>query len=208
MKELNLEKVFEIEMSCIPATVWLELSGASIDVEGLKKLEITIKEKLEAVRLQVLNILRDAGYKNLDLSGLPVVNLDSPDQLKSARKIGQEVESTDDSTLSGLDHPVGKALKEYRKYKKLLSAFLEKLPKHINPATGRTHANFNQYGTLAGRFSCSQPNLQQFPIDTSVRTLFSCGNHCKIITADYSQIELRILAYPGKDYKLPLEIQG
>jgi len=202
LKELNLNKVFETEMFCIPATVWLELSGAPIYVEGLKKLEITTKEKLEAARLQVLNILKDSGYKNLDLSGLPVVNLDSPDQLKSAIwKIGKEVESTDDSTLSGLDHPVGKALKEYRKYKKLLSAFLEKLPKHINPATGRIHANFNQYGTLAGRFSCSQPNMQQLPKDNNFRVLFKGSEGSKIITADYSQVELRILAEVSQEPK-------
>lgn len=189
-------------MFCIPATVWLELSGTPIDVEGLKKLEITTKEKLEATRLQVFNILRDAGYKNLDLSGLPVVNLDSSKQLKSALwKIGLDVESTDDSTLSGLDHPVGEALKKYRKYQKLLNTFVEKLPKYINPVTGRIHANFNQYGTLAGRFSCSRPNMQQLPKDNDVRALFKSSKDSKIIAADYSQVELRILAEVSQEPK-------
>ncbi len=202
LKELSLEKVFATEMSCIPATVWLELSGTPIDLKEAKKLEQEIRGKLESSRLNVLTILKEAGYRNLDLEGMPAVNLDSPAQLlKALKTIGLDIASTDESTLSALKHPAGKALKEYRKHQKLLNTFLEKLPKHINPATGRIHANFNQYGTLAGRFSCSGPNLQQLPRDKSIRALFKGNNGSKIITADYSQIELRILAEVSKEPK-------
>jgi len=83
----------------------------------------------------------------------------------------------------------------------LINTFLVILPKHINPATGRIHANFNQYGTLPGRFSCSRPNLQQLPKDNNIRALFKGNNGSKIITADYSQIELRILAEVSKEPK-------
>lgn len=202
LKKLNLEKVFATEMSCIPATVWLELSGTPIDLEGAKKLETEIKEKLDSSRLNVLTILKESGYRNLDLEGMPAVNLDSPAKLlKALKAIGLDIASTDESTLLALKHPAGKALKEYRKHQKLLNTFLEKLPKHINPATGRIHANFNQYGTLAGRFSCSKPNLQQLPRDKNIRALFKGNNGSKIITADYSQIELRILAEVSKEPK-------
>jgi DNA polymerase-1 len=202
LKELGLEKVFATEMSCIPATVWLELSGTPIDLEEAKKLEQEIRGKLESSRLNVLTILKESGYRNLDLEGMPAVNLDSPAQLlKALKAIGLDIASTDESTLSSLKHPAGKALKEHRKHQKLLNTFLEKLPKHINPATGRIHANFNQYGTLAGRFSCSGPNLQQLPRDKSIRALFKGDNGSKIITADYSQIELRILAEVSKEPK-------
>lgn len=202
LKELGLEKVFTIEMSCIPATVWLELSGTQIDLEGAKKLEQEIRGKLESSRLNVLTILKEAGYRNLGLEGMPAVDLDSPAQLlKALKAIRLDLSSTDESTLSSLKHPVGKSLKEYRKHQKLLNTFLEKLPKHVNPATGRIHANFNQYGTLAGRFSCSGPNLQQLPRDKSIRALFKGNNGSKIITADYSQIELRILAEVSKEPK-------
>lgn len=202
LKKLGLEKVFAAEMSCIPATVWLELSGIPIDLTGAKKLEQEIKEKLEVARLNVLTILKEAGYRNLDLEGMAAVNLNSPIQLlKVLRAIGLDLASTDESTLSALKHPVGKALKEHRKHQKLLNTFLKKLPKHINPATGRIHANFNQYGTLAGRFSCSGPNLQQLPRDKNIRALFKGNNGSKIITADYSQIELRILAEVSKEPK-------
>lgn len=202
LKKLNLEKVFATEMSCIPATMWLELSGTPIDLEGAKRLEQEIRGKLESSRLNVLTILKESGYRNLDLEGMPAVNLDSPAKLlKALKAIGLDIASTDESTLSDLKHPAGKALKEYRKHQKLLNTFLEKLPKHINPATGRIHANFNQYGTLAGRFSCSHPNLQQLPRDKNIRALFKGNNGSKIITADYSQIELRILAEVSKEPK-------
>lgn len=202
LKKLNLEKVFATEMSCIPATVWLELSGTPIDLEGANRLKQEIRGKLELSRLNVLTILKESGYRNLDLEGMPAVNLDSPAKLlKALKAIGLNLESTNESTLSAMKHPVGKALKEYRKYQKLLNMFLEKLPKHINPATGRIHASFNQYGTLAGRFSCSKPNLQQLPRDKYIRALFKGNNGSKIITADYSQIELRILAVVSKEPK-------
>ncbi|MBU4138585.1 MAG: hypothetical protein KJ729_01375, partial [Euryarchaeota archaeon] len=134
LKKLSLEKVFATEMSCIPATVWLELSGTPIDLEGAKKLEKEIKEKLDSLRLNFLTILKESGYRNLDLEGMPAVNLDSPAKLlKALKAIGLDLASTNESTLSALKHPAGKALKEYRKHQKLLNTFLEKLPKHINP---------------------------------------------------------------------------
>ncbi|MCZ7401083.1 MAG: DNA polymerase [Candidatus Methanoperedens sp.] len=202
LKKLCLEKVFATEMSCIPATVWLELSGTPIDLDGAQKLEKETRGKLELSRLNVLTILKQSGYRNLDLEGMPAVNLNSPAKLlKALKDIGLELASTNVSTLSAMKHPAGKALKEYRKHQKLLNTFLEKLPKHINPATGRIHANFNQYGTLPGRFSCSRPNLQQLPKDKNIRALFKGNNGSKIITADYSQIELRILAEVSKEPK-------
>lgn len=202
LKNLHLEKVFEIEMACIPATVWLELSGIQLDLEGLKKLEFETKDKLETARIEVLTLLKESGFKGLDLSGLPAVDINSPKNLKAALwSIGLEVKSTDDSTISDLNHPVAKAIKDYRRYQKLLSSFLVKLPKHINPITGRIHAEFNQYGTLAGRFSCSKPNLQQLPRDDGIRALFRGNNGNKIVTADYSQIELRILAEVSQEPK-------
>jgi len=127
LKELGLEKVFEIEMSCIPATVWLELSGLPLDLEGLKKVQGEIKKKIEAAEFKVKTFLKESGYKNLDLFGLPAVNLDSPIQLLEAMKvIGLKIDSTGDEVISGIDHPIGKAIKEYRKQQKLLTGFILK----------------------------------------------------------------------------------
>ncbi|NJD03824.1 MAG: hypothetical protein FIA99_14770 [Ruminiclostridium sp.] len=195
LKELGLEKVFEIEMGCILATVWLELSGLPLDMEGLKKVQLETKKRIEEAELNVKTILKESGYKNLDLSGLPVVSIDSPKQLLEAlHGIGFKVDSTGDEVISSLDHPIGKAIKEYRKQQKLLTSFILKYPEHLHKITGRIQPDFNQYGTNTGRFTSSKPNMQQVPHDKSIRALFKANPGNKIITADYSQIELRIIA--------------
>jgi DNA polymerase-1 len=202
LKELGLKKVFEIEMGCIPATAWLELSGLPLDMEGLKKVQIETKKKIEDAELKVKTILKESGYKNLDLSGLPAVNLDSHIQLLGAMKgIGLKIDSTGDEIISGIDHPIGKAIKEYRKQQKLLTGFILKYPEHVHKVTGRIQPDFNQCGTNTGRFTSSKPNMQQVPHDKSIRALFKAGVGNKIITADYSQIELRIIAEVSQEPK-------
>jgi DNA polymerase-1 len=202
LKEFGLEKVFEIEMSCIPATVWLELSGLPLDMEELKKVQGEIKKKIEDAELKVKTIIKESGYKNLDLFGLPFVNLDSPIQLLGVmRGIGLKIDSTGDEVISGIDHPIGKAIKEYRKQQKLLTGFILKYPGHINKVSGRIQPSFNQYGANTGRFTSSKPNMQQVPHDKSIRALFKAGVGNKIITADYSQIELRIIAEVSQEPK-------
>lgn len=206
LKELGLEKVFKIEMSCIPATAWLELSGLPVDLEGLKRVEAETKEKAEAAEFKVKAILKESGYKHLDLSGIPAVNLDSPAELLGALKlIKLNVESTADEVISMIEHPIGKAIKEYRKQQKLLTGFILKYPEHVHKVTGRIQPDFNQYGTNTGRFTSSKPNMQQVPRDKNVRGLFKTSNGSKIITADYSQIELRIIAEVSQEPKF-LEI--
>ena len=199
LKELGLEKVFEIEMGCIPATVWLELSGLPLDMEGLNRVKGETKQKIEDSKLKVKTFLKESGFKNLDLFGLPAVNLDSHIQLLAAmRVIGLKINSTGDEVLSGIVHPIGKAIKEYRKQQKLLTGFILKYPGHLNKVTGRIQPSFNQCGTNTGRFTSSKPNMQQVPHDKSIRALFKAGKGKKIITADYSQIELRIIAEVSK----------
>ena len=206
LKALGLEKVFEIEMACIPATVWLELSGLPLDMEGLKKVLGETKKKIEDAELKVKTIMKESGYKNLDLFGLPAVNLDSHIQLLGAMKgIGLKINSTGDEVISGIDHPIGKAIKEYRKQQKLLTGFILKYPEHVHKVTGRIQPGFNQAGTNTGRFTSSKPNMQQVPHDKSIRALFKAGVGNKIITADYSQIELRIIAEVSQEPKF-LEI--
>ena len=153
LKALGLENVFEIEMGCIPATVWLELSGLPLDMEGLNRVTGETKKKIEDSKLKVKTFLKESGYKNMDLFGLPAVNLDSPIQLLAAMKvIGLKINSTGDEVLSGIVHPIGKAIKEYRKQQKLLTGFILKYPGHLNKVTGRIQPSFNQCGTHTGRF--------------------------------------------------------
>jgi DNA polymerase-1 len=202
LKVLGLEKVFEIEMGCIPATVWLELSGLPLDKDGLNRVKGETKKKIEDAELIVKTILKESGYKNLDLFGLPAVNLDSPIQLLGVmRGIGLKIDSTGDEVISGIDHPIGKAIKEYRKQQKLLTGFILKYPEHVHKVTGRIQPGFNQCGTNTGRFTSSKPNMQQVPHDKNIRALFKAGVGNKIITADYSQIELRIIAEVSQEPK-------
>jgi DNA polymerase I-like protein with 3'-5' exonuclease and polymerase domains len=206
LKALGLEKVFEIEMGCIPATVWLELSGLPLDMGGLNRVKGETKQKIEDSKLKVKTFLKESGYKNMDLFGLPAVNLDSPIQLLEAMKvIGLKISSTGDDVLSGIVHPIGKAIKEYRKQQKLLTGFILKYPGHLNKVTRRIQPAFNQVGTNTGRFTSSKPNMQQVPHDKSIRALFKAGKGKKIVTADYSQIELRIIAEVSQEPKF-LEI--
>jgi len=113
--------------------------------------------------------------------------------------IGISLESTDTATLGRINHPIAKELVNYRKLNKLITSFAAKLPGHISPWTNRIHSDFHQLGTETGRFTCSNPNLQQMPNGQEWRSLFIAGDGNRIITADYSQIELRILAEFSQD---------
>ncbi|HUX55906.1 MAG TPA: DNA polymerase [Bacteroidales bacterium] len=203
IKAQRMENTINIEMGCIPATVWLELSGMPVDLQGLEKLKLATLIKKEELEKQIIDLLKPGSQSNQhDLSGNGIfkINLSSPAQLLTAlQNLGIDIHSTGDEELVKVDHPVCKLIQEYRGETKLLTAFIEKLPKHIHPLTKRIHADFNQFGAHSGRFSSSKPNMQQQPHGPEWRTLFKPNNGNKIIVADYSQIELRILAEVSKD---------
>lgn len=199
----GLTDTINIEMNCIPATVWLELSGIPFDLvrlEEIKQKTITDKNRLGG---QIKEILKPGNFedqKDLNGEGIFNINLNSPYQLlKALQNTGIDIHDTKDETLSSISHPVGQLLKEYRTQDKLLTSFINKIPKHINPLTKRIHAEFNQFGAHSGRYICSRPNLQQQPNSQEWRGLFRANNGNKIIVADYSQIELRILAEVSQD---------
>jgi len=200
--KLGLQRTFDIEMSALPAVVWLELSGLPLDLEALKKKEVEVKEKIIEAKTKIITILKESGFKSRYMSGYMDINIDSPKQLLEAlQKIGLKVESTGDEVISALEHRIGKAIKEYRKLNKLLTGFILKYPEHIHAVTGRIQPEFNQCGTNTGRFTSSKPNMQQVPQDKSIRALFKAPPGYKIITADYSQIELRIIAEVSQEPK-------
>jgi len=159
----------------------------------LKEIETNLKD--------ITPSTNNVGQQNL-FNDTPVINYRSPAQVREILKtFGFQVESTSLDSLKKIDHPFAKALIEHRRVSKLISSFAEKLPKHINPITGRIHPEFLQHGTDTGRFTCQNPNLQQIPQNQEWRDLFVAVDGYKIITADYSQIELRILAEYSKDDK-------
>jgi len=198
--ELDLQDTINIENLCIPATVWLELSGAPLDLQRLEVLKqetITQKQVTEA---RILEYLKKGNHSRQEtLTGSISINLNSPKQLLEALQgIGIKIKSTDDKTLSTVKHPVGQAIQEYRSANKLLTGFINKIPNHIESETGRIHSSFNQYGAHSGRFTSSKPNMQQQPHNQNWRSIYRSKDGM-LITADYSQIELRILAQVSDD---------
>jgi DNA polymerase I len=191
IKLLELENIINIEMKALPAIVWLELSGIFVDLEKLNKLKKEIYIKKHEAEQSLYEMLRTSK-----------INLNSTQQLTlELNQIGIPVENTTSEELAKFDHPIIQKLMEYKEAEKLLNTFVGKLSNYINKRSGSVHADFFQIGAKSGRLSCTKPNLQQQPSRTlpEWRSIFKASAGNKIITADYSQIELRILAQVSQD---------
>ena len=205
LKQAGVEKLFyEIEMPLVPVLVSMERNGVRIDTDSLKQSSIHFSNRLSEIE-QVI----------YELAGTPF-NISSPkqvgevlfDKLKIVEKAkktkgGQYV--TNEEVLESLRNKheiVGKIL-DYRGIKKLLSTYIDTLPQLINPRTGRIHSSFNQAVTSTGRLSSSNPNLQNIPIrdedGKEIRKAFIPDEGCRFFSADYSQIELRLMAHLSGD---------
>jgi len=185
VKESQLEATARLEFDCVRAVVEMELNGMLLD---LSRWDL-ISRKLGAEKDKAETALR--AYLGND------TNLDSPEQVRGALKgLGIEVEDTKEATLAPLAeiHPVVEVVIAYRKASKAFQAFAKNLPKYVSPVTGRIHADYQQIGTVTGRFSCRNPNLQQIPRDKSFRGCFRAAPGNKLVKGDYSQIELRVAA--------------
>lgn len=199
--EAGLTETALLEFGITPAIVNIELAGVRLDTKKLEAMKVLLlrEEKRLEQRLSEI-VAASSPVKQQELFAQTSINFRSPVQVKQLlNDFGFDVAGTGTEILEKIDHPFTKALVEYRKVSKLLSSFCDKLPKHIHPKTGRIHPEFFQLGTEAGRFTCQNPNLQQIPHDQEWRDLFSAPEGRKIITADYSQIELRILAEFSQD---------
>ena len=194
----------EIEMPLVPVLAYMERNGVRIDTETLKETSKHFTIRMREIEEEI--------YK---LAGMEF-NVSSPkqvgevlfDRLKIVEKAkktktGQYV--TSEEILEGLRNKheiVGKIL-EHRGLKKLLGTYIDTLPELINPKTGRIHTSFNQTVTATGRLSSSNPNLQNIPIRNEdgkeIRKAFIPDDGCEFFSADYSQIELRIMAHLSED---------
>lgn len=200
----NLLNVFEkIEMPLIDVLVNMERNGVLIDIALLAKQSEELAKKIKEKE--------DLSYQ---LAGC-LFNLSSPKQLQEIlfeklklpqlRKTPGGQPSTAEDVLQdlALDYPLPKIILEYRSLSKLKSTYTDSLPLQISPNTGRIHTSFHQAITSTGRLSSSDPNLQNIPIKTEegrrIRQAFIAPPHYKIIAADYSQIELRIMAHLSHD---------
>ncbi len=201
----NLLSLFEdVEMPLVRVLVEMERVGVLIDDFALGQSAEVLSAKLSAIERKINQL---SGTK---------INISSPKQVgellfdilklsdKPRRtKKGQYV--TDEETLESLrsKHEIVGEILEYRGVKKLLSTYVEALPKLINANTGRVHTSFNQAVTATGRLSSSNPNLQNIPIrddqGREIRRSFVASEGCKFLSADYSQVELRIMAHLSGD---------
>lgn len=207
-KELEtngVKKLFEeIEMPLVPVLAYIERNGVRIDTEALKETSKHFTIRMREIEEEI--------YK---LAGMEF-NVSSPkqvgevlfDRLKIVEKAkktktGQYV--TSEEVLESLKgkHQIVEKILDYRGLKKLLSTYIDALPELINPKTGRIHTSFNQTVTATGRLSSSNPNLQNIPVrdddGKEIRKAFIPDDGCEFFSADYSQIELRIMAHLSED---------
>jgi DNA polymerase-1 len=205
----ELQKLFEeIEIPLIPVLTKIEENGVAIDVKFLKDYSNVFSEEILTAQQEIF-----------EMSGTSF-NMDSPKQLGEVlfdfmkipyqgkkTKTGQY--STNEETLQKLaeEQPIVHKILDYRELTKLKSTYIDALPNIVNPRTGLVHTTFNQTIASTGRLSSTNPNLQNIPIKTERgkeirRAFIARGNNRVILSADYSQIELRIIASLSKDPKM------
>ena len=208
LREHGLERLYqEMELPLTSILAEMEFTGVRIDSPFLKELEKQWTLELKDLEVRIYAL---AGEE---------FNIQSPRQLgqilfqrlglSPGRKTEKEKSfSTGVDVLESLasSHPLPAAVLEYRSLSKLLSTYVESLPNLVNPETGRVHASFNQTAAATGRLSSSDPNLQNIPIRTEkgrqIRKAFIAQDGWRILTADYSQIELRILAHLAREEEM------
>ncbi|QQS42839.1 MAG: hypothetical protein IPM63_07865 [Acidobacteriota bacterium] len=204
LKADGLERVAEIEFDCVTPIARMELNGFYIDQECWREQLSKVKVEQETIAFELQEML-SAGVAQASLFGAAQINLDSQAQVSDAlRNLGVPIpDSTRAWQLQPLakDYPVIGKLLEYRGVAKALTSFGENILDFVDPRTGRIHADFRQIGAPTGRFSCSRPNLQQIPHGPEYRRCFRAEEGNTLIVADYSQIELRILAEFSGDEK-------
>jgi len=197
----ELIKLFEeIELPLEPVLSQMEMNGITIDIPYLNKLSRELKSTLEDIESKVYELAEEtfnlSSPKQLGEILFEKLNLDKKKSRKT--KTGW---STDAVVLERLvdEHEIIQHLIKHRTLSKLLSTYIDALPNLINEKTGRVHTNFNQAATATGRLSSSNPNLQNIPVRTEfsrrIRKAFLPEKNWKLLSADYSQIELRILAH-------------
>lgn len=206
----DVYKLFkEIEMPLVQVTASMQRTGISVDIDLANKLKTEYEAKLKEITEKVYNEISKYEeqiikyrmiHYNSKLS--EPINFNSNDQLAillydiiGCPKDPEKPRGTDEKILSKIKLPLTEAILEYRSINKLLSTYILAIPKKIEPSTGRLHASFNQNGADTGRFSSSDPNLQNIPRDGGIRHLFKASEGMYMVGADYSQQEPRITAH-------------
>ena len=205
IKQEGLEELFyNIEMPLVPVLAYMERNGARIDTAALKETSTLFAKRLNDIEEEIyslagepFNIASPRQVGDILFGKLKIV--DKPKKTKT----GQYVTSEDVLAQLQNRHPIVKNILQHRGLKKLLSTYIDALPSLVNPRSGKIHTSYNQTVTATGRLSSSNPNLQNIPIrdedGKEVRKAFVPDEGCMFLSADYSQIELRIMAHLSGD---------
>ena len=215
LKDKGLEKLFyEIEMPLVPVLAKMELAGVRLDTASLQETSEILTQRLGEIEARIYELAGEqfniSSHKQVgDILFGKLKILEKAKKTKSGQYVTNEEVL---QTLAGKHEIVAKIL-DYRGVKKLLSTYVDALPKLINPKTGRIHTSFNQAVTATGRLSSSDPNLQNIPIrgedGKEIRKAFVPDDGCLFFSADYSQIELRVMAHlSGDERMIEAFIQG
>lgn len=210
---LKLRTVAKIEFDAIPAIAEMEYHGMKIDLdlwgswtaqllESKTKVDTEIHEELKPPEKQQLSLFSLGGSEFKNFIKTEKVNIDSTKELLGAlKRNGINIKSTGNPVIAPLQekYPILGKIIEYRKYSTALKSFALPIPEYINKTTGRVHPHYWQLGAGTGRFSCSNPNMQNIPRGAEVRKMFVPEKGYKLVIADYSQIELRILGVLSND---------
>lgn len=203
LEDKNIKDLFEnVEMPLVKILADIEHTGFKVDMTQLDSLDVQLSEKLQEIEADIYSMVGET------------FNINSPKQLGVIlfEKLGLP---TDKKTKTGYStghdvlerlaskHPIASLIIEYRIYSKLKSTYIDGLRAVIDPQTHRVHTSLNQTVTVTGRLSSTEPNLQNIPIKLpfgrKVRKCFIADDGCELLDADYSQIELRVLAHLSKD---------
>ena len=210
LKERGVYKLYsDMEEPLTKVLSRMETAGVKIDLQSLKDFADNLRKEMNSLEAEIR-----------EMAGMPSLNISSPKQIgdllfdtlkldPKAKKSARGAYSTDEATLLAISgaHPIVDKILEFRAVKKLLSTYIDPFPSYISPKTGKVHTTFNQALTSTGRLSSSNPNLQNIPIRTErgkeIRKAFVPSTpDGLILSADYSQIELRIMAHLSCDSHL------
>ncbi len=202
----GLKLFSELEMPLVPVLAEMEMAGICLDVEFLKTMSLELAQRLHEIENRI--------YQTVGMQ----FNINSPSQLSDVlfKQLKIIPPNRNSKTASGFVSTAAGVLEElrgqnevvdsildYRELMKLKSTYVDALPREVNPKTGRVHTSYNQTGSVTGRLASSEPNLQNIPARTDlgrqVRQAFSAQPGYYLISADYSQVELRIVAHISKD---------
>jgi len=194
----GLKDTVKLECLAVNAFGDIEYNGMLLDKPKWAEILQEEVDKREKARERLDSIFKP--HSDLDLFGAIHINYDSEEQLKNAlARIAINVNDTSKATISKINPEVGQAINDYREHQKVVSSYGQEFLEHIHSVTGRIHPSFRQIGASSGRTSCADPNLQNIKADSRFRSCFVSPAGRKLVVADYSGCELRIIAELSDD---------